>query len=83
MQNDGKLYAFALAWPESGTLTIKSLASGSPHAPGQVERVALLGASAPLEHTRSGDGVTIKLPERRPGNYVYTFEIAGRGLVTG
>jgi len=83
VQKAGKLYAFALAWPESGTLTIKSLAVGSPHVRGEVERVELLGASAPLEHTRSADGVVVKLPERRPGDYVYTFEISGRGLVAG
>jgi alpha-L-fucosidase len=83
VQKGGKLYAFALAWPESGTLTIKSLAIGSPHIRGEVERVELLGASSPLEHTRSADGVAIRLPERRPGDYVYTFEISGRGLVAG
>jgi alpha-L-fucosidase len=83
VQKGGKLYAFALAWPENGTLTIKSLGTGAPHAAGQVERVELFGASAPLEFTRSADGVAVKLPERRPGDYVYTFEISGRGLVTG
>ena len=83
VQKAGKLYAFALAWPENGVLTIKSLAVGSPHAPGQIDRVELLGASAPLEQTRTAAGLAIKLPERRPGDYVYTFEISGRGLVTG
>jgi hypothetical protein len=48
-----------------------------------VERVALLGASAPLEQTRTAAGLAIKLPERKPGDYVYTFEISGRGLVAG
>jgi alpha-L-fucosidase len=83
VQKAGKLYAFALAWPENGVLTIKSLATGAPHAAGQVERVALLGASAPLEQTRTAAGLAIKLPERKPGDYVYTFEISGRGLVAG
>ena len=83
VQKDGKLYAFALAWPESGTLTIRSLASGSPRAPGQVERVELLGAPAPLEHVRTAEGLTITLPQRRQGDYVYTFEISGAGLVSG
>ena len=81
LQKDGKVYAFALAWPENRKLTIKSLAAGSPHAPGQVERVELLGAAAPLEHTRDAQGLTITVPERRQGNYVYTFEISGQGLV--
>jgi alpha-L-fucosidase len=83
VQKGGKLYAFALAWPDHGVLTIKSLAAGSPHAPGQIDRVELLGTSAPLEQTRTAAGLAIKLPERRPGDYVYTFEISGRGLVTG
>jgi alpha-L-fucosidase len=80
-QKGGKVYAFAMAWPESGKLTIKSLATGSSYAPGQVERVELLGASAPLQHVRTADGLTITLPERRVGDYVYTFEISGAGLV--
>ena len=67
VQKEGKLYAFALAWPESGALTIKSLAAGSPHAPGQIDRVELLGAPAPLEHARTANGLTITLPQRRPG----------------
>src|SRR4029079_6787848 len=36
-----KVYAFMLAWPENGKVTIKSLAVGSPHTPGRVERVEL------------------------------------------
>ena len=47
VQKGGKVYAFALAWPENGKLTIKSLAAGSPHAPGQIERVELFTMGAP------------------------------------
>ncbi|CAN5908026.1 alpha-L-fucosidase [soil metagenome] len=83
VQKGGKLYAFALAWPESAKLTIKSLAAGAPHAPGQVERVELVGAPGALEYTRSVDGLTITLPQRRRGDYVYTFEISGPGLTRG
>jgi alpha-L-fucosidase len=85
VQKDGKLYAFVMAWPEDGSLTIRSLAENAPHARGSVERVQLLAAAgpAPLKHTRNGDGLTISLPERRPGDYVFTFEIAGAGLVAG
>jgi alpha-L-fucosidase len=83
VQKGGKLYAFALAWPESGKLTIKSIAAGAPHAPGQVERVELVGAPDALEYTRSVDGLAITLPQRRRGDYVYTFEISGPGLTRG
>ena len=83
VQKGGKVYAFALAWPESGTLTIKSLATGAAHAPGQVERVELVGAPGALEHSRTADGLAITLPQRRRGDYVYAFEISGRGLTSG
>ena len=81
VQKGGKLYAFAMAWPTGGRLTIASLAQGSPHAPGTVARVELLGASAPLEHERDATGLVITLPDRRTGEYVYAFEISGVGLV--
>ena len=66
----------------SGSLTIRSLAAGAPHARGNVERVRLFTANGPatLEYGRSADGLSIRLPERRPGDYVFTFEIAGAGL---
>ena len=83
VQKGGKVYAFALAWPESGTLTIKSLATGAAHAPGQVERVELVGAPGALEHSRTADGLAITLPQRRRGDYVYAFEISGRGITSG
>ena len=85
VQKEGKLYAFVMAWPEDGSLTIRSLAESATHARGTVERVQLLtsNGAAPLKHSRTADGLTITLPERRPGDYVFTFEIAGPGLVSG
>jgi alpha-L-fucosidase len=80
VQKGGKLHAFLMAWPDSGKATIKSLAEGSPHAPGRIERVELLGASAPLTFTRDAAGLTVSMPERRTGNYVYTLEISGTGI---
>jgi alpha-L-fucosidase len=89
VQKDGKLYAFMLAWPESRKLTIKSLAAGSPHAPGNVERVELLGAAKPLEFTRDAQGLHVALPEGRDSgyrftfDYVFGFEISGNGITRG
>jgi alpha-L-fucosidase len=89
VQKDGKVYAFVMAWPQSGKVTIKSLAVGAPHAPGQVERVELfttapwggVPGAANLQFTRAAEGLIVTLPERRQGEYVYTFEISGSGLV--
>jgi alpha-L-fucosidase len=81
VQKGGTLYAFAMAWPESGRLTLTSLAAASPNAPGNVERVELLGAPQPLAFERGAGGLTITLPERRVGEYVYGFAISGPGLI--
>ena len=82
VQKGGKVYAFALAWPDNGRLTIKSLAAGSPHAPGAVERVTFVGAPEPLTQMRDAQGLHVTLPEQRRGDYVYTFEISGSGLTS-
>ena len=58
-------------------------AAGSPHAPGQVERVTFVGATEPLSQTRDAQGLHLTLPERRRGDYVYAFEISGSNLARG
>ena len=73
------LYAIALAWPEDGKLTIKSLASDSPHFQSQIDRVGLLGSEPNLEWSRNADGVTVCLPETRPCDYAYVLKISLAG----
>lgn len=83
-KGDDTLYAFAMGWPNgesAQTLTIKSLASGSPLAPGRVERVNLLGVPGPLKFTRTTNGLVLTLPAQKPCDYVYAFKIRGRGIV--
>jgi len=89
VQKAGKVYAFVLAWPENGKVTIKSLAAGSSHAPGQIERVELFtmgppwggaGGSANLQFTRTADGLVVTFPEKKQTEWVYTLEISGSGL---
>jgi alpha-L-fucosidase len=72
------LYALALGWPGTGTLTLKSLANS---APGQVQRVELLGTGAVLPHRRNDQGLTITLPQHKTGDYAHAFKISGDGLV--
>jgi alpha-L-fucosidase len=69
------LYAIACGWPESGTLTLKSLARLSAAASGKVTDVHLLGHSGSLEWTQSANGLTIRLPSQKPGDYAYAFKI--------
>ena len=81
--------AFVLAWPENGKVTIRSLAAGSSHAPGQIERVELFTMVAPwggdpgsanLQFTRTADGLVVSFPEKKQSDYVYTLEISGSGI---
>jgi alpha-L-fucosidase len=80
MQKGGTLYAFVMDWPADGKLVIKSLADGAPTAPGQVERVEIIGVGAPLAFTRDATGLNVTLPDQKIGNYVYGFKINGSGL---
>ena len=70
------LYAIALAWPENGKLTIKSLASGLPLTRRKIKSVQLLGYRDKLKWVQNKDGLTIDLPSQKPGNYAFAFRIA-------
>jgi alpha-L-fucosidase len=73
---DGKsLYAIALAVPTNGTLTVKSLASGSAHWPDAVGRVRLLGVDADLKATRDASGLHVTLPDRIPSEHALALGI--------
>ena len=67
---NGKLYAIALGWPASDLL-IHSLPNTTP------ENVRLLGSDAPLAWHSSPEGLIITLPEQKPGEHAYAFEITG------
>jgi alpha-L-fucosidase len=72
------LYALMLESPRTATVTVKSLAEGTP---GTVERVELLGVDQPLKHERSAGGLKVTLPAQRPAAGVSALRIQGRALV--
>jgi alpha-L-fucosidase len=74
----GVLYALALGWPDTNTLTIRSLAAGVR---GQVRQVELLGTGQALHHRRDDQGLTISLPQNKTGDHAHTFKISGDDLV--
>lgn len=57
------VYATALDWPADATLLITSLAEGSPHLPGPIGAVELLGTPTPLTFERGNQGLLVKLPD--------------------
>jgi len=69
------LYAICLAWPENGTVTIKSLATDSGLFQREIEKVELLGFKEPLRWRRDRSGLTIDMPPYKPCDYAFTLQI--------
>jgi len=63
------LYAIALAWPSSGVVHVRALATGSPQLAGEgsardIAAVELLGGAGTVQWNRDGEGLHIRLPDR-------------------
>ena len=72
---DGKtLYAIVLEIPAEGTVTVKSLSSGSPNWPGGIGSVRLVGGGE-LEFTRDVTGLHVMLPEKFAGKIALALKI--------
>jgi alpha-L-fucosidase len=73
----GVLYAVVMGRPDTGRTTIKALATSSPHYPGGIGSVQLLGSSGNLEMARDASGLTVTLPAQRTkaDNYGLTLKI--------
>lgn len=70
------LYAIVLDWPASSTLTIRSLAPGTPQ---KIKRVQMLGAKGDLQWSQNKDGLTINLPAQPApavGQHAFTFKLS-------
>ena len=68
------LYATALGWPESRTITIKSLAKGSELYPQEISEVILLGYGK-VKAERTAQGLVITLPEQTLNAIAPVFRI--------
>jgi alpha-L-fucosidase len=77
------LYAIALAWPEDGKLTIKSLAADSELTKRDIKTVQRLGSKAKVKWTRTADGLIVELPDEKPGNYPFALKIFPVNPATG
>jgi alpha-L-fucosidase len=70
------LYAIVLAWPETGRLTIKSLAAGTALTEREIKSVELLGSKAKLKWTRNAGGLIVELPAQKPCNHAFALRIS-------
>lgn len=67
----GALYAFALAWPESGKLLIRSITSGQIHA------IQMLQTGEALKWTQKSGGLSVQLPRLQVGDHAFVLRIQG------
>jgi alpha-L-fucosidase len=74
-QKDDALYAILLDRPQ-GTITLRSLGSGSPLAAARITGVSLLGGPAGLTWRQDGDGLHVEMPAQVPGEHAFTLRIA-------
>ncbi len=78
------LFVTVLAIPEQRTVRIQSLATGSVHLPGKIERVELLTGvrfgDVPLEWKRSTEGLDITLPAELPSRHALSIKILADGV---
>jgi alpha-L-fucosidase len=71
------LYAIVLAFPADGKVTIRSLAENSPHWPGRIRGVRMLGGHGALTFNRDQDGLHLVLPDRKPCDIAFALKING------
>ena len=73
---DGALYAYLMAWPADGKVTVHALATPA----GKVSDVTLLGSKDKLEWEQTGDGLTLHLPAAKPCEFAYGLKVTGQSL---
>ena len=74
------LYATAMGWPDSGKLTLTTLAATAPGIVGDVKSVHLLGVSDALPFARTADGLVVTLPAQKTGDHAHVLKIQGLDL---
>jgi alpha-L-fucosidase len=71
------LYAIVLDWPQNRpALLIKSLNTHDGLlAKGEIRNISLLGSDHKISWSHDDEGLKIKLPSQKVGNFAYTFKI--------
>jgi alpha-L-fucosidase len=73
-KNGKILYAIVLGIPSDGKVTVKLLADDSPHWPGRIRSVRLVGGGK-LKFARDATGLHVALPEKFAGKIVFALKI--------
>jgi alpha-L-fucosidase len=77
---NGALYAVALAWPDEGNLTVRTLAAGAPGIAGTIKTVEMLGCNDKLPFKVTPAGLVVTLPAIKPCEHAFALKISGLDL---
>ncbi len=78
MAKKDALYAFIMAWPSSGRVTLRSLGLNSPQLSGRkIAAVSLLGYSGTLRWTQNEGGLNVELPAKAPFQHATALKVMG------
>jgi alpha-L-fucosidase len=78
-KDGGTLYAFVMGWPAEGKVAIRALGNYAG-VTGKVGSVELLGHEGPLKWSHEADGLSVTLPDRKPGAHAVALRIRGESL---
>jgi alpha-L-fucosidase len=73
---DGAVYAYLMAWPADGKVTIHSLATAA----GKITAVTLLGNKDKLAWGQRDEGLVITLPADKPCDFAFGIKVVGENL---
>jgi alpha-L-fucosidase len=73
-KDGGTLYAIVLEIPKDGNVLVKSLATGSPHDPGKIGRIRLVGGND-VKFVSDETGLHVSLPGKFNGKSAFALAI--------
>lgn len=68
------LYTFIMGWPQK-TAVVQALGTSSPHSPGKILNVEMLGYQGRLTWTQGAVGIRVELPAESPWDYAVTLKV--------
>lgn len=72
---DETLYVTALAWPEDGKITIKSLAKNNPFENRAIKTLDLISGKNKIDWKQTNEGLIINIKGEKPCEAAYAFRI--------
>jgi len=73
-RKDNLVYAICLEWPGK-ELKLTSFAEGSELCPQEIDHIRMLGVAGTVEWSRDKNALTIQVPDEKPCEHAYSFEI--------